>query len=692
MKATIAHRIPGRIRFNTPYKFNYDEINKLKYILESLSGVKNVYIHAPNGSIVVSHDDTNLGAICKKLLNLDVLNIRDIKIEKSNFIYQDRDELFYILRDAFTMRFFMKNFMPPILRFPAILLRSLKFIKKGLLSAKEFRMSVDLLDATAISLSLINGEFSQAASIMFLLNLGEKLEDWTFKKSKADLKRSLSINIDKVFVVEDEIRVLKSLEDVEVGDVVEVTMGNTIPVDGIVLSGIGMVNQASFTGESEPVKKDKGKKVFAGTILEEGKLILKTISKYDDSRISNIIELISESEKNKSLAQKQAENLADSLVKYSFLGFMITYFMTRNFTKAKSFLMVDFSCALKLTIPIAVMRAMRQSSEEGVLVKGGKFLEKLAKADTIVFDKTGTLTAAKPEISKIVTFDDYDRDECLRVAACLEEHFPHSIATAVVEKAKEEGLKHEEMHSEPQYIVAHGIASTIKGKKALIGSEHFIFEDEKINLPTHKKKTIEMLEKEYSLLYLAYDGELIAVLCIKDPIRPDAQDTIKELRNLGFSKIAMLTGDHENSASHVAKALDLDYYKSQVLPEDKAEFIKTEKAKGKTVVMIGDGINDSVALSLADVGISMYKGADIAREISDIAIGSDDLHSLIDVVKIAKELDNRIKIDYRQIISFNGALILLGVFGLLSNTKSAYLHNASTVINVFSNMRPYHIV
>ena len=514
---------------------------------------------------------------------------------------------------------------------------------------------------------------------------------FTHKKSKDNLAQSLRLNVEQVFVVNGDKKYLKKLEEVEVGEEVEVTMGSTIPVDGEITKGFGMVNESSLTGESLAVKKTEGRTVFAGTVLEEGAIIVKTSKKYDDSRINHIIELIGESEKNKSLAEKKAESLADSIVKYSFLGAAATYLLTRDFIKAKSFLMVDFSCALKLTIPIATMKAISSASERSILVKGGKYLEKLAQADSIIFDKTGTLTKSEPTVKKVIAFYDNDEDECLRIAACLEEHFPHSIANAVVRAARDKNLNHDEMHSKPEYIVAHGIRSKIEDKEALIGSAHFILEDEKIEIDNEQKNKIEELKEDYSLLYLAYDGKLIAVICIDDPIREDAKFTIEALRELGFKRIAMLTGDAENSARAVAETLNIDYYQSQVRPEDKKNYVDREKESGRTVVMIGDGINDSIALSSADVGISMHEGADIAKEIADISIKSDSLKELIDVIKISKILEKRIHKNYRQIISFNGLLIALGVTGHLTNTNSAFLHNASTVAIAARNMRDYRI-
>lgn len=624
-------------------------------------------------------------------MDFDLSDLDDFEIDDPDFVPQNNREVFHILRDAMYRRIFYTKIMPMPLRPIGVIIKSIPYIKAGLRSLKNRRLDVSLLDATAIGVSILDGEFGDAGSIMFLLGLGEELEDYTLKKSKDDLAQSLKLNVDKVFVVEGDKKYLKKLEEVEIGELVEVNMGSTIPVDGEIIRGYGMVNEASLTGESLPVKKTEGKTVFAGTALEEGALLVKTAKKYDDSRINHIIELIGESEKNKSLAEKRAESLADSIVKYSFLGAGLTYLLTRNFIKAKSFLMVDFSCALKLTMPIATMKAISSASEREILVKGGRYLEKLAHADSIVFDKTGTLTKSEPKVEKVIAFYDHDEDECLRIAACLEEHFPHSIANAVVKAAKDKDLKHEEMHSKPEYIVAHGIKSTIEGKPALIGSAHFILEDEKIQIDKDQEDKIEELKEDYSLLYLAFDEKLIAVICIKDPVREDAKFTIDALRELGFTRIAMLTGDAENSARAVAKELELDYYESQVLPEDKKNYVDREKEAGRTVVMIGDGINDSIALSSADVGISMHEGADIAKEIADISIKSDSLKELIDVIKIARALEGRIHRNYREIISFNGALIILGVLGYVTNTRSAFLHNASTVAIAGRNMRDYAI-
>ena len=691
MIASIASRTLGRCRFIYEDKLRECDVNKLKYKIEKVSGVKSCKISILANSIIVNYEEKYLPQIAKFILDFDLEELRDFEIDDVDFVPQEDRELFHILRDAMYRRIFFAHIMPMPLRPIGVIIKSIPYIKAGLKSIKDRKLNVELLDATAIGISILDGEFGDAGNIMFLLGLGEELEDYTLKKSKEDLAQSLKLNVEKVFVLEGDKKYLKKLEDVGLNEVVEVNMGSTIPVDGEIVKGFGMVNESSLTGESLAVKKTEGKTVFAGTVLEEGAILVKTTKKYDQSRINHIIELIGESEKNKSLAEKKAESIADSIVKYSFLGAGLTYLLTRDFIKAKSFLMVDFSCALKLTMPIATMKAISSASEREILVKGGRYLEKLAQADSIIFDKTGTLTKSEPKVEKVIAFYDNDEDECLRIAACLEEHFPHSIANAVVKAAKDKNLNHEEMHSKPEYIVAHGIKSKIGDKIALIGSAHFILEDEKIKIDEEQRNKIDKLKEDYSLLYLAFDEKLIAVICIDDPIREDAKYTIDSLRQLGFRKISMLTGDAENSARAVAEKLELDYYKAQVLPEDKKDYVESEKAEGRTVVMIGDGINDSIALSSADVGISMHEGADIAKEIADISIKSDSLKELIDVIKIAKSLEKRIHRNYREIITFNGALIALGVTGHLTNTNSAFLHNASTVAIAGRNMRDYRV-
>lgn len=691
MRASLPHRLDTRARFIYKEDLSFDSANNLKYLVEGVEGVKFCKINPLAKSFTVNFDPGSLPRLARFVLDLDIERVRDLVVDDPDFYPQEEVDVFRIVRDALYKRVFFKYCIPAPLGPYFIVARAYPFIRDGVKAILERKVNVDLLDATAISVSLATGEFGDAANIMFLLDLGERLEDYTLKKSQDDLAHSLALNIDKVFVVEGDKKFLKPLKDVEIGELVEVEMGSTIPVDGEVVEGLAMVNEASFTGESEPVKKNKGSVVFAGTALEEGGILIRVKKKYDDSRLSHIINLISESEMNKSLSQKKAENMADSLVKHSFIGAGLTYLLTRNFIKAKSFLMVDFSCALKLTIPIATMKAISQASDMDVIIKGGRFLENLSKADTIVFDKTGTLTKSEPSLAKVIALADIHEDECLRIAACLEEHFPHSVANAVVKAAKERDLHHEEMHSKPEYIVAHGIRSSIDGKPALIGSEHFILEDEGVEISNQVRKMIDDLKENYSLLYLAFGDQLIAVLCIEDPIRKEAPQVIQDLRDLGFKEIAMLTGDAENAAGAVARSLGVDYYKSQVLPEDKQEYIRRKKAEGRTVIMIGDGINDSVALSTADVGIAMHQGADIAKEISDISIGTDSLEGLVQVIKLAKSMDKRIKWDYRQIVAINSSLIILGVLGLMSNTNSSLIHNASTVAIAGQNMNNYRI-
>lgn len=691
MRASIAHRIEGRSRFTYEDYIKEENLNKLKYRIEEIEGVKSCRVSILTKSITVNYEERFIPQIARAILDLDIKTIEETSIERVDFEAQSENDIFHILRDAMYTRIFFKYILPQPLGTIGLFFRAYPFIKAGVKSLIKRKVNVEVLDATAISISLATRQFGDAANIMFLLGLGEKLEDYTMKKSQEDLAHSLALNVDNVFVIENGQKIVKNIKEVEQGDLVEVEMGNSIPVDGKVIKGIAMVNESSFTGESNPVKKSEGSIVFAGTALEEGAIIIETKKKYDESRLSHIIELISDSEKNKSLAQKNAENMADSLVKYSFVGAGLTYLLTRNLEKAKSFLMVDFSCALKLTIPIAIMKAISQASEKKVLVKGGKYLENLSRANTIVFDKTGTLTKSEPRVAKVIALDDIEENECLRIAACLEEHFPHSIASAVVEAARARDLKHEEMHSKPEYIVAHGIKTTIVDKVAMIGSEHFILDDEGVEIDDKTRGIIDRLKEDYSLLYLAFADRLIAVICIEDPLREEATDIVKDLRDLSIDNIAMLTGDAENAARSVAEKLGLDYYKSQVLPEDKQKYVMEEKDKGRTVVMIGDGINDSVALSSSDVGISMHQGADIAKEISDISIGSDSLEGLVDVVKLSKAMDKRIKTDYKQIVSINSSLIILGVLGILSNTSSSLLHNLSTVMIAGKNMKDYKI-
>ena len=556
---------------------------------------------------------------------------------------------------------------------------SVKYIWKGIQTLAQGKIEVPVLDATAIGVSMLRGDYGTAGSVMFLLGVGELLEEWTHKKSVGDLARSMSLNVGKVWLKKDGQEILVPSEKIVAGDEIVVHMGNLIPFDGEVSNGEGMVNQASLTGESVPVRRTLGSVVYAGTVLEEGELTILVKQTGGSSRYEKITAMIEESEKLKSGLESKAEHLADRLVPYSLGGTALTYLLTRNATKALSILMVDFSCALKLAMPISVLSAIREANQHKITVKGGKFLEAVAEADTIVFDKTGTLTKAKPTVIDVIPFNDSEPEELLRIAACLEEHFPHSMAKAVVDAAKEKYLDHEEMHSKVEYIVAHGISTTINGKKAIIGSYHFVFEDENSIIPEGMEEKFHHLPEEYSHLYLALEGVLAAVICIEDPLRPEAAEIIRQLKKAGLKKIVMMTGDSERTAKAIAKKVGVDEYYAEVLPEDKANFVEKEKAEGRKVIMIGDGINDSPALSAADVGIAISEGAEIAREIADITVAADDLAEILVLRMLSNRLMKRIHKNYRFIVTFNAGLILLGVGGILQPTTSALLHNTSTL-------------
>ena len=565
--------------------------------------------------------------------------------------------------------------------------KALRYIWKGLKCLARRKIEVPVLDATAIGVSVIRGDFDTAGSVMFLLGVGELLEEWTHKKSVGDLARSMSLNVKKVWLKKDDQEILVNASDIQPGDTVVVHMGNVIPFDGEVSGGEGMVNQASLTGESLPVRRETGKTVYAGTVLEEGELEILVKAVSGSTRFEKIVTMIEDSEKLKSALESKAEHLADKLVPYTLLGTGIVGLVTRNVTKALSVLMVDFSCALKLAMPIAVLSAIREAGQHGITVKGGKYLEAVAEADTIVFDKTGTLTKAKPTVKEVVVFGDYPEDESLRIAACLEEHFPHSMAKAVVDAAKKRKLYHEEMHSKVEYIVAHGISSYIEEKKVVIGSSHFVFEDEDCRIRPEMQERFDALPSEYSHLYLAIDGELTAVICIEDPLREEAADMVRMLKEEGLKKVVMMTGDSERTAASIARRVGVDEYYSEVLPEDKARFVEKEKEAGKKVIMIGDGINDSPALSAADAGIAISDGAEIAREIADITIAADDLRVIVTLKKLANAMMKRIQSNYRGIVGINSGLIALGVGGVIQPTTSALLHNTSTLAISLKSMQ-----
>ncbi|MFZ2637878.1 MAG: heavy metal translocating P-type ATPase, partial [Agathobacter rectalis] len=582
-----------------------------------------------------------------------------------------------------------KLLLPLPIRIALTIGRSVKYIGIGLKCLLQRKIEVPVLDATAITVSLITKDFSTASSIMFLLGIGELLEEWTHKKSVDDLARSMSLNVSKVWLRTPENQeILVESSKIEKGDKVVVHMGNVIPFDGEVLDGDAMVNQASLTGESVPVQRTVGNTVFAGTVVEEGEITIRVKEVEGNNRFDQIVTMIEESEKLKSELEGKAEHYADKLVPWTLGATGLTYLLTRNVTKAMSILMVDFCCALKLAMPISVLSAIREASLYNVTVKGGKFLEAVAEADTIVFDKTGTLTKAHPTVVDVVNFnDEYSSDDMLRVAACLEEHFPHSMAKAVVDAASKKGLSHEEMHTKVEYIVAHGIATSINGKRTVIGSYHFVFEDEKCVVPAGKEQLFESLPLYYSHLYLAVEGMLSAVICIEDPLRDEAAAVVTSLKKAGISKVVMMTGDSERTASVIAKKVGVDEYYAEVLPEDKAAFVEREKAKGRKVIMIGDGINDSPALSAANVGIAISDGAEIAREIADITVGSDDLYQIVTLKYISNALMKRIKSNYRKIVGFNSGLIALGVAGVLPPTTTALLHNGSTILISVNSMK-----
>ena len=580
-----------------------------------------------------------------------------------------------------------KIFLPLPVRTFLTTLKSVKYIWKGVRTLAKCRIEVPVLDATAIGVSMLRGDFSTASSVMFLLGFGEILEDWTHKKSVDDLARSMSLNVSKVWLITEDSEVQVGTDEITPGDRVRIHMGTVIPFDGIVTEGEAMVNEASLTGESMPVAKHESSYVYAGTVMEEGELTIRVKETSGSTKFEKIVTMIEETEKLKSAVESKAEHLADRLVPYTLAGTALTYALTRNVTKALSILMVDFSCALKLAMPISVLAAIREANAHHITVKGGKFLEAVAEADTIVFDKTGTLTKAQPTVVDVVSFNGDSKENLLRLAACMEEHFPHSMAKAVMDAAKERGLTHEEMHSKVEYIVAHGISTMVDGRKAIIGSHHFVFEDEKCTIPVGKEELFRNLPEEYSHLYLGIEGKLAAVICIEDPLRPEAPEVVKALRKAGFTQIVMMTGDSDRTAKAIATRVGVDKYYSEVLPEDKAKFVEEAKAQGRKVLMVGDGINDSPALSAADVGIAISDGAELAREIADITIGADDLSVMVTLKEISNGLMDKIHKNYRRIVGINGSLIALGVTGVIQPTMSALLHNTSTLLIGMDSMK-----
>lgn len=687
MKFTIKHEIPGRIRIHMEQKqMSYKEADTLLYYLDTLEYVTQakVYRRTADACVCFSGKRELLIQALRKFRYTSV-KVPDEVLTNSgrqlNDIYQEK------LIGKVLFHYAGKIFLPYPVRKAVVLWKAVHYLKEGWKSLARRKLEVAVLDASAIGISVLRGDFNTAASVMFLLGVGETLEEWTHKKSVGDLARSMSLNVSKVWLKSEEQEVLVDSRKIKEGDNIVVHMGNVIPFDGVVCEGEGMVNQSSLTGEPLPVLKKAGGYVYAGSVLEEGELTFTVKKAGGSSRYEKIVEMIEESEKLKSSLEGKAERLADQLVPVTFAGTALTWLFTRNITKALAVLMVDFSCALKLTMPIAVLSAIRQAGSYDITVKGGKFLEAVAEAETIVLDKTGTLTKAMPTVKMIVPFCEAGENELLRIAACLEEHFPHSMAKAVVSAAKKAGLEHEEMHSKVEYIVAHGISSSIEGKRVFIGSAHFIFDDEKCTVPKEYQKQFESLPEEYSHLYLAIDGVLAAVICIEDPLREESASVVRALKGAGFQKVVMMTGDNERTAAFIARKAGVDEYYSEVLPEDKAMFIEKEKAKGKKVLMVGDGINDSPALSAADAGIAVSDGSELAREIADITIPADNLYQIVRLKYLSQALMRRINRNYKEIVGINTLLILLGVGGMIQPTTTAMFHNMSTIAISLQSMQ-----
>lgn len=687
MKFVIRHESDKRMRVHFAVsRMTYKEADILLYFLNNTKNITFAKVYERTADAVIGYKGkrTDIINALRRFHYEDIevpAAITDNSSRQVNAEYQEK------LVTKIALHYATRFFMPLPVRTLMIISKSFKYIRNGIKTLLRHKIEVPVLDATAIGVSILRDDIGTAGSIMFMLGIGEILEEWTHKKSVGDLARSMSLNISKVWLSVDGKEVLVSSNDVKPGDKVVVHMGNVIPFDGKVCDGEAMVNQASLTGESVAVRKAKDAVVYAGTVVEEGEITILVNQTKNSSRFEKIVAMIEESEKLKSGMESKAEHLADRLVPYSLGGTILTYLLTRNVTKALSILMVDFSCALKLAMPISVLSAIREANAHDITVKGGKFLEAMAEADTIVFDKTGTLTKARPTVADVISFNGETPDELLRIAACLEEHFPHSMAKAVVNAAMEKNLQHEEMHTKVEYVVAHGISTKINDKKVIIGSYHFVFEDEKSVIPEDKKDLFNALPEEYSHLYMAIDGSLAAVICIEDPLREEAEDVVRKLHKAGFTKIVMMTGDSERTAKAVAGRVGVDEYYSEVLPEDKAGFIEKEKAAGRKVVMIGDGINDSPALSAADVGIAISDGAEIAREIADITIGADDLYRVVTLKNLSDALMKRIGKNYRTIVGFNSMLILLGVAGVIQPTTSALLHNSSTLLIGLENMK-----
>ena len=679
MKCTILHEGKGRMRVHVEkVRMTLHRADVLEAYLNHHDAIVHAAVYERTGDVVITYTGKRTAAIAIlagykfDVAEYDAL-VTSADSRRLNREYQDK------MFDLVAGRCLRKLFLPAPLDAAYTAFRSIRFLWKGVRCVLSRRLEVEVLDALSIGVSLLRGDFGTAGSVMFLLNLGSLLEEWTRKKSLDDLARSMALNVDKVWVRSQGTEVLVPLTKVRSGDEVVVRSGNMIPLDGTVLEGEAMVNQAALTGEAMPVRKTEGSTLYAGTVVEEGECVFIAKAEGGSNRYDKIVAMIEESEKLKSSTENRALVLADKLVPWCLGATVVTYLLTRNATRAISCLMVDFSCALKLSMPLAVLSAMRECGSYHITVKGGKYLEALSKADTIVFDKTGTLTRATPQVVEVVPFSGCNEREVLQLAACLEEHFPHSMANAVVRAAKEHGISHEEMHSEVEYIVAHGIASRVGGERVVIGSHHFVFEDEKCTIPAAEQQKFDALKPAYSHLYMAASGQLVGVICISDPLRPEAAAVLNGLRALGIRNTVMMTGDSERTAAAIAKQVGVDRFFAEVLPEDKANFVQQAKAEGHTVVMIGDGINDSPALSAADIGIAINSGAAIAREIADVTIKADSLEELVALKAIANSLQKRVHANYRFVLTFNSALIALGALGILQPASSAMLHNLSTI-------------
>lgn len=687
MRFIIRHEIRGRLRIHVQQKqMSYRQADILQYYLSEQPFVTSVKVQHRTQDVTicyVGHREQMIEIL--RRFRYDKAEVPDTFLENSgrelNEQYKEQ------LITKVLLRYGNKLFLPYSVRAGITLMKSIRYIHMGLRTLAQRKIEVPVLDATAIGAALLRGDMDTAGSIMFLLGVGELLEEWTHKKSVDDLARSMSLNVSKVWLLREGQQIKVPVTDVKAGDAVVVHMGNVIPFDGVVMEGEAMINQASMTGEAVPVHKFAGGYVYAGTVLEEGELTIRVKEAGGSSRFERIVTMIEESERLKSSLEGKAEHLADRLVPYTLLGTALTYLFSRNATKALSVLMVDFSCALKLAMPIAVLSAIRESSLHNITVKGGKFLEAMAEADTIIFDKTGTLTKEQPTVVQVISFNGEEPDELLRIAACMEEHFPHSMARAVVDAASAKKMEHDEVHSKVEYIVAHGISTTVEGKKVIIGSHHFVFEDEGCRVPDGMQAEFDALPIMYSHLYMAVEKELVAVICIEDPLREEAAAVVTSLKRAGIHKVVMMTGDSDRTARSIAERVGVDEYYSEVLPEDKARFVEEEKAAGHKVVMIGDGINDSLALSAADVGIAISDGAELAREIADVTIGADDLYEIVTLKAISNGLMNRIHKNYRVIVGFNTGLIVAGVAGVLQPTTSALLHNTSTLVISMNSMK-----